>query len=57
MSENRTTAAGGEHWMKVQTTDIAVSVDGHVGLYRDDIDLIVWQALATINGGDESGLP
>ena len=25
MSEKRTTAAGGEHWMKVQTTDIAMS--------------------------------
>jgi prepilin-type N-terminal cleavage/methylation domain-containing protein len=36
---------------------VAVSVDGHVGLYRNDIDLIVWRALATINGGDESGLP
>ena len=31
--------------------------DGHVGLYRDDVDLDVWRALATIKGGEESALP
>ena len=27
-------------------------VDGHVDFKNDEIDLAVWQALATINGGE-----
>ena len=27
-------------------------VDGHVGFYVDEVDLVVWQSLATIAGGE-----
>ena len=28
----------------------AVSMDGHVKFYSDEIDILIWQALASING-------
>jgi len=31
---------------------VAVSADGHVGFYSNDIDLLAWQALATYAGAD-----
>tara|TARA_B100000809_G_scaffold161725_1_gene159026 strand:- start:117 stop:635 length:519 start_codon:yes stop_codon:yes gene_type:complete len=31
---------------------VAVSGDGHVGFYSNDIDLLAWQALATYAGSD-----
>jgi prepilin-type processing-associated H-X9-DG protein len=30
----------------------AVFVDGHVEFKSDSIDLLLWQALASINGGE-----
>ena len=36
---------------------VAVSVDGHVGFYSNDIDLLAWQALATYAGSDAGIVP
>ena len=32
-----------------------VFVDGHVDFYSDSVDLTLWQALATIDGGEPIG--